>query len=552
MVARASGSDAALIDRRLEAIAAFYAPLGGPRVSARRVADADASIAVIDFDGRSHDLTAPGVFGAQLPAALETSDALLAADDDALRLLDAPLAAVAATGARVRIVTACCPPTMLYEAHGPGVVVWSSHAVAAAYLASGKADLDDGVLAEFLAAQFVGGERTLVREAAAVGTATVIDLSAAGVETRSYWPLAARWSLVDPARAQAHAEDALMATLPRQVERYARPFCGITGGLDSGVAAVALAEAGVSFEGLTFGESDWPDVRAAPGIAHRLGVPTRTCLIEWTGDDEALRTARAEVRWHEGAIQLGIGRIPWPSGMSAWVTGGGGETGRAFYYRERALAEPDPSPTTVAETLAGALLARIDGAGSAARDAVRRAVDGWIAEAHSVGVDGWRALDLVYSEQRVRRWLRGMLTHRAGPTIPAFTAPEVQRGLASLSLAERTSDGFHREFLARRAPELASRAAAHPVPPLRRRLLARLRPRAAPSLVGERWREHPRFRAWIADEILRSPTLAAALGEHWCEVTREGFLVGDGTAEANALWAAGPIALESELASLPR
>lgn len=553
LVARASGKSVLLIRRRLERISAFYSPLGAPRVSQRYVDAAGTLIAVIDFDDRSHDLAKPAVFGAQPPSELESAAALLDAGEATLRGLTAPLAMVAADAERVRIVTACCPPTMLYEASGPEIRAWSSHAVAAAVIARGTAALNAAALAEFLAAQFVGGEQTLIRESTAVDTATSITLGADEVTRRSYWPARERWRLVDSQAAYAHAEGALLATLPRQVAPYARPFCGLTGGLDSRLAAVSLAAAEVEFEALTFGEDGWPDFQAAPGIAAGLGVPHRHCAIEWTGDGAALRAARAETRWHEGAIQVGLGRIPWPSPMSAWVTGSGGETGRAFYYRERALADPDPAPDRVAEALREALLHQIEGATDDARRAVRRAADAWLFEARALGADGWGALDVVYAEQRLRRWLRGMLTHHVGPTLPAFGDPEVQRGLASLPLAERTSDGFHRRFLATHAPELRAAERNPTRTRLARRALARLRrgvgPRA-PSLLGAHWSEHPEFHAWLAEEILRSPALIAALGESWCDATRSGFLRGEGAAETRALWAAGPIALGAELRDL--
>ena len=236
--------------------------------------------------------------------------------------------------------------------------------------------------------------------------------------------------------------------------------------------------------------------------------------------------------------------------MSAWVTGGAGETGRTFYYRERTTGAEEVSPDALRDALASVLLAQVPGASDEACAAIGQSVERWIADATGTGVGGWRTLDVVYAEQRVRRWLRGMLTDATGVAIPAFSAPEVQRALVSLPLAERAADGFHRRFLAKHAEDLLPRAPRQAG--RLARLLGRFRPVGEQASPGLRipWGEHPEFQAWIADEILGSSALADALGESWCAETRRGFLAQAPQALDNALWAAGPIALAAELDAL--
>jgi hypothetical protein len=142
-----------------------------------------------------------------------------------------------------------------------------------------------------------------------------------------------------------------------------------------------------------------------------------------------------------------------------------------------------------------------------------------------------------------------MLPRLAAPMIPAFATPEIAGALAGLPLQERLSDGFHRGFLRRHAPELVP---AEPAPPrrgLRDRLPGRFRARPS-SPLGERWTERPAFRDWIADGVLGSPLIADPLGEPWAARTRERFLAGDGNAEAMALAAGGPVALAEALEEL--
>jgi hypothetical protein len=143
-----------------------------------------------------------------------------------------------------------------------------------------------------------------------------------------------------------------------------------------------------------------------------------------------------------------------------------------------------------------------------------------------------------------------MLPRLDAPMIPAFATPEVARALASLPLADRMGDGFHRAFLASRAPELLP--AAPDAEPRRNRLRllpGRLRSRPS-SFLGARWDEHPAFRDWIADGVLGSPLLTEPLGERWAARTRERFLAGDGHAEVLALAAGGPVALAAALEEL--
>jgi hypothetical protein len=144
-----------------------------------------------------------------------------------------------------------------------------------------------------------------------------------------------------------------------------------------------------------------------------------------------------------------------------------------------------------------------------------------------------------------------MLPRLDAPMIPAFATPEIGRALASLPLHQRLSDGFHRGFLERHAPELVPAARPEPGRSFRARLPGRLRARTE-SPLGERWHEHLEFRKWIADGVLGSPLVTEPLGERWAARTRRRFLAGDGHAEGLALAAGGPVALAEALVELNR
>ena len=521
--------DGGVLGERIERLARWH----GGRASWTRVGS-NVAAGVVRYDSREEDLSgAPLAFG-------EPAGASPFADAAALRALDGAGAVLAVEPERAAIAAYAGGPGTLFAASCGPVDAWSTHAVAAAFLAHGRAEVDPEVIPEQLAAEFVGGERSLVAGARALPQAVRIVAGDGGASLTDFWPLAERWAPVPEDEAAAHAERALLGTLGRRARAFAAPHASLTAGLDSRVAAAALREVGIAPRAFTWGEADWEDVGGGADVARRLGLPHELVGIEWLADDEARREVDRQVRWTEGAVPVGFARLRWPEGMECFVTGAGGEVGRAFYYRER----PDADPV---RALADLLGPRLRGARPEAVEALTAAVRGWVGAARSAGFEGAAALDVVYGEQRVRRWLRGMLPRLAAPMIPAFATPEVARSLASLPPGERLSDGFHRGFLERHAPELLPPPEA--APPRRRLRLPRRRPAPA-SFLGARWDSNPGFRDWISEGVLGSPLLAEPLGERWAARTRERFLARDGDAERIVLAAAAPVALADALREL--
>jgi hypothetical protein len=533
---------------RLERLERFYHRLGQTSLERRVAADGTVVVAAIDLAGQSHTLDRPLSFGAPPPTGLESPDRLLEAGDAELRRLEGPSATAGVTADRARLVTSTGPPSMLYAARSPFASVWSTQAVAAAYLAHGEAQPDPAGVAELVAAEYVGGTRTLIRGATAVEPATCVELDGRQATARSYWPASERWRPVAEDEAHAHTERALLASLDRRVPDGPGVFLALTAGLDSRVAAAALRELGRSPETFTWGDVEWPDVAGAHELAAALGMAHRFQQLERFGD-EAIDRARLEARWHEGPIHVGWGRVNFPSAMHACVTGSGGETGRAFYYRHRVDGAADPGAW-----LADALCSRIPAASADALAAVRASAESWVAGAAALGYEGWRALDLVYAEQRLKRWLRAVLPRERAAVVPAFTGPEVQRGLVSLPLEDRLTDGFHRRFLADRglvwAPASDLPRTRRRLGQLLRRLAGRALGRREPGFLDAELRARPAFRTWIADEVLSDPMLETALGARWCQVVRDGVLAGEEDALDRALWAAGPVLLSGELREL--
>ena len=411
----------------------------------------------------------------------------------------------------------------------------------------GAAAIDPGALPIYVASEYAGGASSLLAGVRALAPATRIEVTADGASERSYWPLAERWRPPE----DLTAEEALLTTMDAALDSVDRPVLGLTGGADSRVAAVAMRELGIEFEAMTFGEPDWPDVRDAARIAELLGVAHRFAPLELWSDDEALRRVPGEVRWNEGAIHIGFGRVAFPASMGAWVTGAGAETGRAYYHRRVDGDREEPDAGELRLVMRDALAPRLTGARPEAVERAGERIDAWLEEAGAAGARGWRALDVLYAEQRLRSWGRANLPREPAPMVFAFAHPRVQSALASLPVADRRSDAFHRRFLARFAPEaqLAEPSRPRPLDRALRRLGLRGR---GPSVLAGHWDSRPGFRSWVAEDLLASPLLSDALGPVWVERVRAGFEHGDPELEALALWASAPVALERSLAELNR
>jgi hypothetical protein len=552
------------LERRLDALAALYEPLGTGDPVLRWTAGGGVAVGALVPGGA----VPPGetlAWGAAPPPGFDP----LTADEAALRRLDGPTAVVAAGADRAVAVAAAGGTASLFAADGPHGQAWSSHAVAAAWLAGLRPSVDAGAVPELLAAEHLGGDRTLIASVRAVPQATAVDIRAGGARASCFWPAAERWQPVPEPEAAALAERDLLESLSRRLHGAAAPVLGLTAGLDSRAALVAMRELGLTVRAFTFGDAGSEDAAGAAAAARALGVEHEVADFDWWPDEPGLAMLRAEACWFDGARPAGFGDVAWPA-MSHWLAGVGGETGRAFLYRWcRPDARREPSPADLARVLHVQLGERLVGADPAVRAGLRARWRAWVDEAQDLGARGWRTLDVVYSEHRVRRWGRATLPRVRAAPVPAFATPELQRALASLSLEDRLTDGFARRFIAARAPALATPA---PEPP-RRALVAPLAARRArQSLRGARrslrlprpsrgadpwfthppWVERPLFLEWLSDAVLASPLLEEPVGKSWLRATRDAFLRGDPAAGELAMSAASIVALDEGLRELCR
>ena len=491
-----------------------------------------------------------------MPLGAAEVDRVLGADDAWLRSFHGAGATVALGREHVRIVSGSAGPTAMYRSDGPGVSVWSTHAVAAAWLSSGRVELDFDRLPELVAFDFVGRFGTLIRGVSALPPAMCVDLDAGGVTQRCFWPQPERWALLDPRDAQQAGERALIETLGQRASGPAAPALGLTNGLDSQVVALALREAGIEFEAFTWGDEQWPDTLGAGRLAAELGIRHHVLAGDWLSDEGAVGELRRRAVFGDGVAPVSIVRRTWPASASVYVIGMGGETGRAFYYAQSRARLAAPSEPELLDALM--IDSRINGASTEAIASARAAARGWLDDARGSGRDGWSLLDVAYAEQRVAHWGRSQYPPLARAIVPAFTPVEVARAMSALPLNDRLRSEFHRTFLRTRGhpnelarTPLSRRAAAR----AKRLLLPRLRPLgtspdAVDELLLEAWSQRPTLRAWVADDLLRRPELLTAMGAAWVDAVRAGFLEGRAHAVEKAQLVAGPCALQDELGSL--
>jgi hypothetical protein len=547
---------------RLSELTSFYAPLGiagqqqtwhpATRVVAHRI-----------WFATPLEETPLWTWGEPLPPGLASAEAVIGADQRELDSIRGMTAAFAFAPERARIVSAASGPATLYDADGDGIWCCSTHAVAAGWVAHGDARVDPGAVPELLAFDFVGGSRTLIAGVRHLAPATSVAIDSGGRATTAWHSPAQRWELTPEPDAQQVAERELVGALEARLAGRSVSVA-LTAGLDSRVLAVALAESGISFAAFTWGAEDWPDTVGAVLVAEALGAPHSVLGRTVLEPDEILSEHDRAVRWADGVFALAPAGRTWPA-ADVIASGMGGETGRAFYYdRWSTWLWPQPPGQVLADRLSGR--AHLPAANADAAEQADAAVAAWLAQAEQSGLTGWRLLDVVYADQRVRRWGRGQVPCIDSAFCPAFIPQGHARALVSKPLEERLTSGFHHTFLESRNPGLAPPrpAVASDAPAIlrlpyrvrQRRIRAR-RPGVPVHQGGDQflervWAERQAARDWVLGEAVVHPLTGGALGQAWVDWVRDGFPRGAKRAGEHARLAAGVAGLDAALAELRR
>jgi hypothetical protein len=386
-----------------------------------------------------------------------------------------------------------------------------------------------------------------------VDPATRIRLTAAGASSSSYWPRAERWALLPEAEAYTAAEAAVLDSCSRCVGRPPIVL-GLSGGLDSRVLAVGMAELGVEFSAMTIGDRGQPDPDGAVAVAAELGIPHTLVPVGFPDQGDHFAEIDRDVRFKDGATRVPAvtGAGPPPIEIGTSIHGGGGELARGYMYRMVARNYREPGEARLCEVLTP----RADALRDASPDAIerlRRRFAEFVSSALDSGVRGWRAAAVVTAEHRFWKLHRTLAVMGDGDLRMAFCTPAIQRCFVSLPLEYQVTDGFHRAFLERRRPALgvpAGPSQRQRVPRVARRAAARLRSRQAPPPPARVPLPAARVTEWLTDEVLSDSVVTRALGDGWAATTRAGLLAGEAAALNAALLAAAPVALERALSDL--
>ena len=562
-----------LLKPRLQRLERIYAPMGRSQVVSRWLEDLGVEIVTLGLREGSLDMRRGALtWGHVAAGAAAGAESLLDASAASLRELGTPGGAVSWDPRRVRLVSSGGPLQVLYEAGGEGIEAWSTHAVAAGVAALGRPTVDPLAVGELVGCEFVGGNRTILKGVRALDPGTVVDVTVGQRRLWSCFPALDRWTRIPPREAAPEVEALLLEDLGRALGSSTAPVLGATAGLDSCTVAVALAELGIPFTAFTFdfgGEGG--DVAGARHVARELGVPHASPEPAWWADAEGgIDRLLAESAWADGCREAGYGSVRWPAEMDRWIVGLGAETGRAFYWTPYGRRYPEPDTATLERVLRLIFEPRLVGAREEQLLSVRENYRRYLAEARDWGHGGWSALDVIYANQRVRRWGRAQLPRNGVPPVAAFAGAKMSRALASLPLGDRLASEWQRRFISSRQPRLAGhvafdqsrgraassplfmRLAIHRARFLRRRL--RLPPRtvrrsARPWIESPEWRARPAYVSWLLDDVLAGPLLVDSLGERWVGELRRRVLAGEHEANRTARLAGGAVALEQSLKS---
>ena len=529
--------------------------LGGSRdvLSVVTLPELRVLVGAVGLRGNAVDVSEGCVWGSLFPLGLT---GLRAADDATLRRWVGPGAAATWSSREARLLTAPSEVTALYEADDRA---WSTHAVAAAYLAHGRVRVRPGAVAEILAFGHVSGTGSLAEGVSAVPPASQITLRLGATDRGTWWRRDDRWRLVEDSAAHTAAGRALEESVAER-SREGAVFLGLSAGLDSRVAAVALRRAGVDFIAYTWGADGAADVAGARAVAEALGVAHRVVRADWLDDETALASSIRDSLVTDGGYAFGFGA---PSDVlpddMVNVSGMGGELGRAFYYRQLARLRAEPTAGQLRRLWRPERLLP-DGVADEARMAVAQAADAAVTAAVALpGVTGWRALDVVYAELQMRYWGRARIRPSSGIFVPVFLTPQVAAALVSQSLDERLRDGFHRWYLATYGGQALCRLPLPPVvrqrrgvpPPLRRTAawLRAVRPTWPPRTLSELPRVRTGTFAYLTDIVARSPLVEEGLGEAFGRRLRGDLARHDDRAVNLALRLAPAVTLEEHARS---
>lgn len=416
---------------------------------------------------------------------------------------------VAPHGGGVRAVTSASLVRTLVRADTGSRTAVASRGLAALALAGAPLRISAERMPELVRFDFVLGDDELLEGTRVLDEAAVVDFGD-DVRVASWWPRARRFAPgdpMDPDRLRAAVGAAGARMLAHDDARL-----GLTAGLDSLLLARGTVEAGVRPRAFTFGWEGNADSDGAREVAQALGLRHEVARVEPGRATLTLDRLVEFAPWGEGQVNprpLGVGPIAWDARDVVWVSGHGGELGRAFYW-----SGEHPRPGELPRR-AAALAADLGGTSPEVQALLAERVRVDFERAAGLCGDGARALDGFYALGRMRKWTDRIVPfrHFRGVAAPML-APDAVRALLDLPEHLRR-DGSGMRAAAGRPTELPSRSLA-------RRGVGR-----ALRAVGLRRRptdpyaslDAPLVAALAAAAVARGSAARDALGATWWDGT---------------------------------
>ena len=456
------------------------APVREVEPTRRRVRDKFASSfedseVVVSVQALSPSLTFVAVADAPVSITPETSTIVwgacvgakgAASSEEVTRALDHPVDArlllgrfcLARTGGEsIRLITTADMTHTLKVAKGQREVV-STSAFLAAVLAGGSPSVARDRIAEFLAFEFVLGDDELIDNVKTVPEASVVDVSADGVEVRSYWPAGARLERT----AAPVPEDfwSHLAANSRRVFAMPNTRLGLTGGRDSTLLAAVAHASGSSPRCFTFGFDTYDDVVAAAAVCEAAGWPH---VNLWRTSRRHISNRRVSrlTPWTDGVeTARNLYAAPWsPSlGETVFVSGHGGGIGRAVYWKDK------PERTADIFTLCRTAPREFP---DHTQSPMRDRLEAELRACRALTDTNARALDIFYARNRDRKWTaRGTRRAEFVGAVLGFGDPGSVGILLNIPESARRDASFFDATLALDPLELRSVALAR-VPPQR-------------------------------------------------------------------------------------
>ena len=337
---------------------------------------------------------------------------------------------------------------------------FATRAVAAMTLGGVRSTVDADAACEFLGLYSVIGTGELLTGVEACEEGTVVDVTTSGTRQHVAVPLRNGCSPVH--RRQPAAFRAVLGSWLTRARAVPEAALALTAGRDSGLVASCLAADGGQLLTVTHTVPGFPDNRGAAAVARTTAGRTKRCgsppgrpdvaAVDPSGGprpgDDVVQYLTRQAVWCEGMQHPRdalVGHFTRPAGGIPTITGHGGETGRAYFWKN--LPNGPDIDSFIDEGGGWHLPPR-------AKDRLRATVEGEAALAADLGWPG-AGLDLLYP-RRQRSWLdhSGLADAPFTDLMPAFLTAEMTALMLDIPQEDRRTGSLFDAALALDPPTL--------------------------------------------------------------------------------------------------